>query len=317
MNLKPTLACFFFVVCTHAQIVKADTLTVNVGWQEGSTYRYRVNKYQLVQQNERQSQRTWDYQISMQIREATQKNYLLAIKTDSAETNLPAHKQDLLDIFQNQIINKLVFMVKTDENGTLLGIKNWQALRDSISQWTPRLEILKRVNEEQKEQIILGFRSLTNSKSKIKALFSKEFAILFAYNGYRFPIKERSSYTEQFPNLYGGQALSKSGSITIDPSELETNNSIIIIDESAIDEEQGKEALLQVLRRVNKDRELLEEQIKDLVFTISDSIRLSLDLDSGSLLKASTERQVISNDLKTKNTQIDRQNWTLTEVVKN
>lgn len=298
----------------NSQIFYNDTLTTIAYWQKGESYKYQLDKYRLKQKNENKTETYSTSYITLHIEEETDSSYLIKYTIDSMKVKGQLEDDPIINAFTSDISNKLTYLIETDENGTLIEIKNWQELKNNIVELYSRMELLNNMNEVERKQANQAIRTLTDSKEKIQSLFTREFIVLFSNYGFEFDTRDTIEYEQQLPNPYGGNPLPQKGEIYFDNSKIDSTNSITLFDNSSIDEEQGKKAIIQILKQITPDKKKLESELKNVEFKIEDSMIQEYDINNGAIINAILERKVVSNDLKEKNIRIDRQNWKLLRI---
>jgi len=297
-----------------SQIFDSDTLTTIAYWEQGESYKYQLDKYQLKQKGENKIETNSTSYITFHIEEETDSNYLIRYIIDSIRMEGHLEDNPLINAFTSEISNKLTYLIETDENGTLIEIKNWKELKTNIVELYSEMELFNTMNKEEKIQANQAIEKMTDSKEKIQAMFIREFAVLFSNYGYIFDTRDTIEYEQQLPNPYGGDPFPQEGKIYFDTSNIDSTNSVMLYDKSSIDEEEGKKAIIHVLKQITPDIEELESEIENVEFKIEESMTQEYEINNGAIINAIMERKVISNDLKEKNIRIDRQNWKLLRI---
>lgn len=315
--MKETLIIILISIISpdlKSQIFHSDTLTTIAYWQKGESYKYQLDKYRLKQKGENKTETNSTSYITFHIEEESDSNYLIRYSIDSLKIKGQFEDNPLMNAFTSEISNKLTYLIETDENGTLNEIKNWKEIKTNIVELLSEMELFNTMNKKEKKQANQAIKAMTDSKEKIQAMFTREFAVLFSNYGYVFNTRDTIEYKQQLPNPYGGNPLPQEGIIYFDFSNIDSTNSVILYDKSSIDEEEGKKAIIQVLKQITPDIKELESEMENVVFEIEDSITQEYDVSNGAIINAIMERKVISNDLKEKNIRIDRQNWKLLRI---
>ena len=236
---------------------------------------------------------------------------MIKIKVDSYVTERNPSNKAVLEAFNRDIVGMLEFKVKTNEHGRLLGIENWKNIMDTIQVSLRNWKVIQSMDVEQRNQALLVFNSMSNSKTKIEELFSKEYAILFTNYGFSFNVNKPLQYQDQIPNPYSGKPLAKNGIISLRIRTLDSHPSIILTDQSSIDKEAGKQVMIDLLKQLTKDHQIVEEELRNMVFSLTDTLTQEFDLMNGALLSASLTRRLHSNDSRNEKTQIISQKWSL------
>lgn len=316
-NMKEVLIIILISIIStglYSQIFYSDTLTTIAYWQKGESYKYQLDKYRLKQKGANITETNSTSYITLYIEEETDSNYLIRYTIDSLKVIGLFEDSPLMNAFTSQISNKLTYLIETDENGTLKEIKNWKELKTNIIELLSEMELFNSMNQEERKRAKYAIETMTDSKEKIQSMFTREFAILFANYGYVFDTRDTIVYEQQLPNPYGGPPFPQEGVIYFDNSKVDSTNSVILHDKSSIDEEEGKKAIIQVLKQITPDFKEIESEMENVEFKVEDSMTQEFDTNSGAITNAIMERKVVSNDLKEKNIRIDRQSWKLLRV---
>ena len=313
-SLFATIFIIAFAISVKAQIYQSDTLTTIAYWSQGETYKYQLDKYRYRLKGEEITETNSTSMISLHIMEETDSNYLLKYSIDSLFYDGQMEDNPILNAIASEMTEDLVYIIETDQNGSFIEIRNWEELRDLIKELFYKLPIFNNLSKAEKLRAEQGIITMTDSKEKVQSILLKQFSVLFENYGYLFDTRDTIAYDQVLPNPYGGAPFPQYGKIFFDKSLIDSTNTITIYDQSSIDEEEGKKAIVQVLKQISPDLEDIESEIEKIEFKVEDSKVQSFHLDYGIILYAIMERTVISNDTNEKNTRIDRQTWNLLSI---
>lgn len=316
--MKLLIAFLFFIlpIFLGAQIFHSDSLTTIAYWQQGESYKYQLDKYRLKRKDESVTESRSTSYITFDIQEETDSSYLIKMVIDSMKINGQFEDNPMMNALTSDISSKLSYLIETDENGSLLGIKNWNELKNSIVEMLSAMDFLSGMDDKQRKQTESALKVMTDSKEKIFSMFSKEFAVMFSNYGYTFDTRDTIEYNQLLPNPYGGGPFPQVGKVFFDASLVDSTGTVILYDQSSIDEEEGKKAIMHMLKQLSPDdSEEIEKEIGKIEFKVSDSTMQEFDTNSGAIVYATMERKVTTRDLNELNARTDRQTWRLLEVI--
>ena len=305
-----------FLTTSHAQNYLNDSLSTIAYWEEGEIYKYQLNKLKHEDKDGVITESKSTSKISMEIITETDSNYIIHYKIDRIEgdkTDTGQFDNPLPDYIQTQ----LVYEIETDQNGAYLGLRNWKELQSSI---TTLLELgkesLEDLSSEEQENMKNVMSNIFDSREKIENIFSKNFNILFENYGYVFDTRDTTEYDQLLPNSFGGEPFPQEGKIYFDVTRVGVDNSIALHDLSSIDEEIGKKAIIDILKKISpQSNKEIDKGLADVAFNISDSKIQEFDTNYGHLLYALMERTIIANDLSTKSKRIEKTEYTLLDII--
>jgi len=191
-----------------AQIFYSDTLKTIAYWKQGESYQYQMDKYKLKQKNESITETNTTTFINFYIQEETDTSYLIRYSIDSLKVKGELENDPMINSLTSKIATKLTYLIETDETGSLIEIKNWEELRTNIVDLISDLRLFEEMDEEQRKKSSYALQSLTDSKEKVQAMFTKEFYALFTNYGYIFNTKDTLEYEQSLPNPFGGDPFS-------------------------------------------------------------------------------------------------------------
>ncbi len=313
------ISCLVFLsLCynSHSQNYANDSLTTIAYWEEGEIYKYQLNKLNYEDKDGVITENKSTSKISMEIISETDSNYIINYKIDRIDgddTSKGQFENPLPDFIQTQ----LVYEIETDENGAYIGIRNWRELQSSLSNL---LELgqgaIEDLSTEERAEMQKTMNMMFDSRGKIETMFAKNFNILFENYGYVFDTKDTTEYEQVLPNNFGGEPFPQEGKIFFDVTKVGVDNSITLHDHSSIDEEIGKKAIIDILKKIAPDSQKdIDKGLADVAFNISDSKVQEFDVNYGHLIYALMERTVIANDLTSKSKRIEKTEYTLLDII--
>ena len=295
----------------NAQSIANDSIQIVSSWEAGQSYNYQVENYQYKKVNDKELMTNSQAVVNFHVESSTDSTSFIKIKVASYSTGTDSSSMAILEAFNRDILNQLEFEVETDEHGRLIAIINWVSISEAIEVKLQNWDFLKSMGKQQGAQARLVLTSMTNTQAKIETLFYKAYGILFTNYGYYFSLNQPKRYQQQLPNPYDEIPLTKTGSISLKLKNSDSENSMMLTDISSIDKVAGKKVMINLLKQLTQDHYILEEELKNVVFSITDTVAQEFNLENGILLSATVKRRLNLRTVRNEEAQISRLKWTL------
>lgn len=312
------LSCSILILsltaCLNSQIFYSDTLSTIAYWQQGETYTYQLDKQKIKQTDDELVNSNSSSLVTFYIQEETDSNYLIQCNINSVTIKSQKETNPILYGLSTEHGKHLTYLLETDENGSLIELKNWRELKEQLLEIIPRVKEFSEMDRKQKKKLKETLKTMTDSKQKIQSLLIKDFSVLFSNYGFVFNTKDTIEYTQELPNNYGGDPFLISGHIYFDTKGADTTNSVMLYDKNSVDKETGKKALIHVSKQLLTNPEQADADWEKVEFIIEESEIQQFDINNGSIIYALSERIIRTNDLNQKIEQTSRSSWKLIKV---
>jgi hypothetical protein len=300
--ITATVTCF-------GQLIENDSITMVAYWSEGDSLYYQKEKYTYREKNGEVTADASSTQILLlDVVSETDSNYILRLSTLRSELDPKPEFLSSSEGMELEVLSNLVYEIETTSYGEIIDLINWEEMRDQLD--LVFAQIIKDQSEDDEGQVetLERLRETMLSKDVVKSMVLKDLYFLFSAYGYQYDIIDSVDYETQMDNPFGEEPFNKSGYIAF--GEPDTLTGLIsMIDDSQIDPEQGKIAIISVLQSMIDDQDKkseIESGLQDVAFNINDRLEYIVDYYDAFVHYAFWQRDTKVNDLSEQQIRRDR-----------
>jgi hypothetical protein len=260
-------------------------------WNIGEKYEYAVEYQKLkIKDQDTTSNETITYEVEVSVIDSTSNGYTVRWFYKNYETNS-----------ENPIVKKLVSAsenigidIQLDELGTILGVANWEEVRDYMSRAFDTL-VADVPDIPELNKMIANMKSLYATKESIEATAIQDAQQFHNFHGGKFTLNEKVTGVLPSPNLYNPEKpFDTEVSVVLEDLDQE-NNEFRIRSINIVDSEQLTETTYQYVTKMFKDlnQEIIpREEFQNLTNTIETVSRIH---NTGWLLESILWKEVMSD----------------------
>ena len=230
----------------YGQINMSDSTVQVIGyWNNNEMQSYLVTQESFkVKDTDTTERQFFKYEVDVKIIDSTANSYTIEWFYHDYEIQTENAFVEKL----SSIMEDIKVVIKTDELGTLIGVENWEEIREVILKATG---ILKAEFKEipQFDQIVTQVENMYQTKESIEAGVIFEIIQFYNFHGAQYELHETYTGKFQLPNLYGGEPFDTDFEIWLDEIVPEENNYIIRMKQT-VDSEQLLDATLKYLGKM-------------------------------------------------------------------
>lgn len=307
----------FLLCCTtvgFSQLIENDSISMIAYWSEGDSLYYQKEKSSYREKNgEIITDVSRTSILLLDVVGETDSNYILRLSTIRSEGIPSSELLTSTDGLETKVLENLVYEIETTSFGEVIDLTNWEELRDQLDIAFDQIMESQAPDNEDHIDAITGVKEMMLSKETVKGLLLKELSFLFSMYGYQYEIKDSIYYETEMANPLGEEPFNKSGHITFGQPDTVTGF-ITLLDDSEIDPEQGKKAIISLLQSMMDEETMnseIEKGLRDVEFKIHDRVEYVIDYYDAFVHYAFWQRDTRVNDLKDEEIRRDRVTYSL------
>lgn len=296
-----------FPILASAQLIQNDTFSAIAYWSQGDVYQYLKREARIeIEGMDTSIVKDNSYLVSLEVLEETDSNYILQYRVDSLL--LSKGEENTSPTLASELLFEIDYKIETSQYGKLLQLVNWEEVKQKTEDYIDlALLAMDSLEGDRKQMVKQLLNSLLGSKEQAESQLLKDLSFLFAYYGYKYDLRDTIEYEEVLSNPLGGQPFPKYGSFYFTTYD-KVNNTLSLYDNSYIDREAGRQAVMETLKSISNDiaeEEIPQETLEQLKFTIDDYVDLVYDLSDCSIMYGSFVRVNTAKDLTKEKQRID------------
>lgn len=184
------------------------------------------------------------YDIDITIRDSTGNSY----EIEWFYNNYNIESENKLVEKLSKIAENMSVIIKTDEFGAFVEVKNWKEIKNYINKAISVMrDDLKNVPNIDK--IIEQTSMIYSTKEGIEANAIKDIQQFYSFHGGKYKLHEKLTGNLQTGNNYGGKPFDTKVDVTLDEIDFENNNSVLRTHQ-VIDSEQLTNATFNYLKKL-------------------------------------------------------------------
>lgn len=241
-------------------------------WSIGDSYDFKVSKIKqqwkegLLTKDQKE-----DYIANFTVIDSTETSYTVnwSYKNDLGNTyEIP---EELIDSFSKYELTEIKY--KTSEVGDFLEVLNWKEVGEVMnSMFDDLIEILGKDDKKKYKALKTAMQPLKeiySSQQGVEQLVVKELQYFHFPMGLEYDITEPLIYEDELPNMFGGKPIKANAKVYFEDVDFE-EGFCVVKQEMSLDQNDTKEILRQVFKKMKLDDKGMKEALKTAVFKIED-----------------------------------------------
>lgn len=241
-------------------------------WSIGDSYDFKVSKIKqqwkegLLTKDQKE-----DYIANFTVIDSTETSYTVnwSYKNDLGNTyEIP---EELIDSFSKYELTEIKY--KTSEVGDFLEVLNWKEVGEVMnSMFDDLIEILGKDDKKKYKALKTAMQPLKeiySSQQGVEQLVVKELQYFHFPMGLEYDITEPLIYEDELPNMFGGKPIKANAKVYFEDVDFE-EGFCVVKQEMSLDQNDTKEILKQVFKKMKLDNKGIKKALKTAVFKIED-----------------------------------------------
>ena len=281
---------------------KPAVVDAKISWKVGETRTYeRVKGRRKLEKGKVVSNGSGRSRLEVKVLEAGEKGYLVQWALSGTKVDDPVAAADPLAIQFSRLIDSLKIKIELDENGAVVGVRNWEELKATSEKMISTMtdpKLVKGMDKATAEKLRAAVGSMFSTKERIEQAFTQEPQIFFVAIGRSYDQADPIEFEQELPNpLNGAPTIPYRGRIALESYDAKAGRAKISVTKT-VDPEEARRVLLKTLKEMgDKLGRKDEPDVKSLgAFDVDDRGEFVIDIKSGWLEEAHQARTVTLGD---------------------